>query len=88
MLCCGMCYVVEVCLCCSQHEISHAGLQECPGDPPFLMQNVCDSLPFDHQSILIMALKKYFVRITQYCGFQNHVRVFLEGDASLSLSDD
>ena len=23
------------------------------GDPPFLMQNECDSSPFDHQSILI-----------------------------------
>ena len=26
------------------------------GDPPFLMQNECDSSPFDHQSILIKDL--------------------------------
>ena len=32
-------------------------------------------------------VKRHFVRITQYmyCGFQNYVCVFLEGDSSLSL---
>ena len=33
-------------------------------------------------------LKRNFVRIKQYCGFQSYVRVFLEGDVSLSLYDD
>ena len=28
------------------------------------------------------------MRITQYCGFQNYVRVFLYGGVSVSLSDD
>ena len=28
------------------------------------------------------------MRIMQYCGFQNYVRVFLLGGVSLSLSDE
>ena len=27
------------------------------GDPPFLIQNECDSSPFDHQSILMKDLR-------------------------------
>ena len=33
-------------------------------------------------------LIRYVVRITQYCEFQNYVRVFLYGGVSLRLSDD
>ena len=38
--------------------------------------------------VIIKRLKRYVVRITQYCGFQNCVCVFLSGDVLLSLSRD
>ena len=34
-------------------KMGGAGLQECHRRSPFLVQNECDSSPFDHQSILI-----------------------------------
>ena len=36
----------------------------------------------------VVSLKELRLRITQCCGFQNYVPVFLEGDVLLSLSDD
>ena len=30
-------------------------------------------------------LKRYFVRITQYCGFQKYFSVFLKGSVSFTL---
>ena len=50
---------------------------------------------FNHLRILCsvnfvsyIMIKRYFVKIMQYCGIQNYVRVFLSGGVPLSLSDD
>ena len=67
------------------------------GHPRFLVQNECNSSPFVHQWNFIMwyrfqislretrPLEGHFVRIIQYCGFQNYVRVFLQGGVSLNM---
>ena len=34
-------------------KMDGAGLQECHRRSPFLIQNECDSSPFEHQSILM-----------------------------------
>ena len=54
----------------------------CSPEPRQGSSNDCWSActrPGNRSSLILhnTTLKRYFVRITQYCGFQNYVRVFL-----------